>query len=150
MKIIILTIFLLTIQTTFGQTFVSDWTDFSNLKWGIEFRSDSKPYFSKTTKGQLIFLNKQNPNLKVVYNVLLKSDFDSLLKREIYSWNFVQSCLTITNDKLTFESFFMDQYYYDLKPCHDCHTGTNQDCAELAEQLNKYIFRKNDSDNKEK
>lgn len=150
MKITILTIFLLTIQTTFGQTFVSDWTDFSNSKWGIEFRSDSKPYFSKSTQGQLTFLNKQNPNLKVVYNVLLKSDFDSVLKKEIYNWNFVQSCLTITNDKLAFESFFLDLYYYDLKPCHDCHTGTNQDCAELAEQLSKYVFRKNDSDYKEK
>lgn len=150
MKIIILTIFLLTIQSTFGQTFVSDWTDFSNLKWGIELLSDSKPYFSKTTQGQLIFLNKQNPNLKVVYNVFLKSDVDSLLKREIYSWNFVQSCLTITNDKFAFESFFLDQNYYDLKPCHDCYTGTNPDCAELEEQLNKYVFRKNDSDNKEK
>jgi hypothetical protein len=143
MKIIAFTIFYLIIQTTCGQTFVSDWKAFSNLKWKIEFLNNSKPYYSKTTKGQLTFLNKQNPDLKIVYYVLLKSDYDSLLKREINGWNFVQSCATITNDKMAFESFFLNQYYYDLKPCHDCHTGNNKDCAELAEQLNKYILETN-------
>lgn len=150
MKINVLAIFLLIIQTTSGQTFVSDWTTFSNSKWGIEFLNISKPYFSKTTQGQMTFQNKQNPNLKVVYYVLLKSDYDSLLKREIYSWNFVQSCATLINDKIWLESFFLNNYYYDLKPCHYCHTWNNQDCADLAEQLNEYISRNSESESKEK
>ena len=140
MKIIILTILLLAFQTTFGQTFVSDWTKFSDSKWTVKFLNDKSPHLDKNTQGLLIFQNIQNSKLQVVYYVFLKSDLDSLFKKKIKNWYFVQACLTFTNGNLDFYPFNFRQFYYCLKPCHNCDTKNNIDCAELANRLQEYIL----------
>jgi hypothetical protein len=140
MKINLLTIFLLTIQTTFGQTFSSDWTKFSDTKWTVELINDTSPFLDKSTQGEMIFQNRQNPEIEIYYSVYLNTDIDSSFRKKIKNWYFIQSCATITNKENTFISFEFKQFYYLLKPCHNCQTGTNKECAELVHHLNDYIL----------
>lgn len=140
MKIILLTIFFLTIQIAFGQSFYSDWTTFSDKKWSVELINDTSHFLGKSTQGRMIFRNNQNPEIKIHYFVFLNSDIDSSFRKKINNWYFIQSCATITNKESTFISFKLKQFYYLLKPCHICYNGEDKVCVELVHHLNDYVL----------
>ena len=130
-------------RQVFAQTFKTDWQTFSNKNWVISFNSDTKVSFAnKNTFGQLFFTNKADNSIGLTYDVYLKSDLDSVFFKKVMDWYFIQSCATWTNSNKSFYSFDFKSFYYLLKPCHNCHTATNKDCEDLAEQLFKLYSTK--------
>jgi len=88
----------------------------------------------------MIFQNRQNPEIKIYYSVYLYTDTDRSFRKKIKNWYFIQSCATITNKESTFISFNFKHFYNLLKPCHNCQTGINKECAELVHHLNNNIL----------
>ena len=126
-----------------AQTFVSDWTSFSNKKWTVIFNQiPTSPFVDKKTKGQIVFKNKKDKSLELTFEIYAKLDHDTILKKAIHDWYFVQSCSNMTKDGKSFSEFEFKNYYYYLKPCHNCHTALSTDCYQLADQLAKYILTK--------
>lgn len=141
MKLIILVLSLTISGLTFGQKFKKDWSKFNASSWTAKFISDksSEDFLIKETQGRLVFKYKSDATQMVTYYVYYKSDMDSSFNKKIIGWLISKSCLTLTNRKTNFASFELGQYYYLLKPCHTCHSATNQDCEFLAEQILTFI-----------
>jgi hypothetical protein len=127
-----------------GQTFQKDWTEFTTTNWSTNFLNDnsSEYYLNKKTQGRLVFKNKNDTTLTLTYYVYFKSEMDSAFNKKIIDWLSIRSCVTMTNDKSNFISFYFGQNYYLLKPCHRCHTATNKDCELLSGQLLTFIMGK--------
>ena len=139
MKLLSFIIFLLITTSITGQAFKKDWITFYNRYWNVIYSNDNTQYIHKTTQGQIIFQNKNDTALNLIYYVYLKSDIDTDFCKKIMNWQLIQSCITITNGKSDFMSFDYGDYFYFLQPCHSCHTGKNDECEKLADQLIKFI-----------
>lgn len=126
-----------------GQTFVSDWTSFSNKNWTVTFNQiPTSPFADKKTKGQILFKNNKDKSIEILFEVYAKLDHDTILKKAIHDWYFVQSCSYVTKDNKGFNEFSYKNFYYYLKPCYKCNTAFSKECYQLADQLEKFIMSK--------
>jgi hypothetical protein len=135
---IIIAIFHFTICKS--QSFESYWKEFNCENWAVKIDENKLSFLGKEIQCKVSFVNTKGNSRMVNYYVYRKSDIDSSFKQEVEKYLFVQSCL-FQSGKFNFESFYLNNFYYFLVPCH-CSTKENKDCENLAENIGKYIVEK--------
>lgn len=122
------------------QTLENDWRKFNCENWTIKIDEDKSSFLGKEVQYNVTFINTKGKSKEVKYLVYRKSDVDLDFKKEVQYYYIMQSCL-VESGKFNFSSFYLNDYYYFLKPCH-CNTKENKDCGNLAENIEKYIIKK--------
>lgn len=92
----------LTSLNAFSQSFKADWKNFkAPINWTVNFENKNESYLGKKTKGQLLFKNEVDTNLKISFEVFSDFQADSNFKEKVKHDQFIKT--TISTVK--FESF---------------------------------------------
>ena len=130
---------------SFSQSIKETWDDIKFKNWTLKISElDSSDIYIKETQGRLDFINNKNISKSISYFVYRLEDIDSTFEKENLRRTILQSCLTYTSGENNFSNSYQDSnYYYLLKPCHNCHDDKkNDDCSILAKQLNIIFLEK--------
>ncbi|MBF6640227.1 hypothetical protein IVB69_01915 [Flavobacterium sp. J49] len=123
-----------------SQSVENDWKEFNCENWTVKIDMKKSSFLGKEIQYNVTFINTKGNSRKVNYYVYKKSDIDTNFNKEVEKYLFVQSCF-FQSGKFNFKSFYLNDYYYFLVPCH-CSTKENKDCENLAENIEKYIIEK--------
>jgi hypothetical protein len=140
MKTFLIIFSLFCLEISQAQTLENDWKEFKCENWTIKIDEDKSSFLGKEIQYNVTFINTKGNSKEVKYFVYKKSDIDSDFKKEVQFYYMIQSCLFVSG-KFNFDSFYLNDYYYFLKPCH-CNTKENKDCRNLAEYIEKYLIKK--------
>ena len=137
MKIYLIIISLFCIENCLSQSIENEWKKFNCENWIVKIDEEKSIFLGKEMQFYVSFINTKGNSKEVNYFVYKKSDIDSNFNKEVLNYYMIQSCIYI-NDKVGLESFYLNDYYYFLKPCH-CNTRDNQDCGNLSKKIKKHI-----------
>ena len=127
-------------EISLAQSLENDWEKFNCENWTVKIDAKKSSFLGKEIQYNVTFFNIKSNSRNVKYYVYKKTDIDSNFNKELEKYLFVQSC-SFQSGKFDFKSFYLNEYYYFLVPCH-CSTKENKECENLAENINNYIIRK--------
>lgn len=131
MKINLIIITFLFALETYSQSLKSDWGNFKVKNWKIETEKGFK-FLGRDLQGQIHFENINDANKKVTYYVILRSEKNDELEKELLNYYYVQSCIYENAKFIPFGSFEKGKYFYILKPCYNCNLKKEVECQNLA------------------
>ena len=140
MKILFIIISIFCYEVSQSQSLKNDWKQFNCENWTLKIVEEKSIFLGKEIQYVVTFINTKGNSKGVEYYVYKKLDIDSSFKEEVQNFYMMQSCLFVRG-KFNFGDFYINDYYYFLKPCH-CNTKENNDCGNLAENIEKYIIEK--------
>lgn len=123
-----------------SQSIENDWRNFNCENWTIKIDAEKSSFLGKEIQYNFSFINTKGNSRKVSYYVYKKTDIDSSFNKEVEKYLFIQSCF-FQSGKFNFKSFYLNDYYYFLMPCH-CSTKENADCENLADNIGRFIIEK--------
>lgn len=138
MKISFTLIIFFYLQICQSQSLENYWELFYSENWNIKIDEEKSNFLGKEIQYKISFINLKGNSKNVNFYVYKKSDIDLDFKNETQKYLMMQSCL-FEAGKFNFESFYLNEYYYFLLPCH-CNTKNNLDCENLAEKIKRYII----------
>ena len=140
MKIFFIIISFFCFEISQSQSIENDWRKFNCENWTVKIDEDKSNFLGKKIQYNVTFINTIGNSKQVNYYVYKKTDIDISFKEEVQKYYMMQSCFVVSG-KYNFGSFYLNDYYYFLKPCH-CNTKENEDCGNLAEKIEKFIIEK--------
>jgi len=138
--IIFIALFILSKQS-WGQFYVNDWKDFKSKTWTIDFGKGLDSVFDVRTVGELTFVNKVEPSLKISFRVIALADRDSIFEKTLQYYFDRQSCRPVNVYSKSISSFVLKDFSYIYMTCQPSKRPA--ECEDLSDHILRMRQNKN-------
>lgn len=133
-KIILFLVVSFFVQEVKSQVFKSDWSDFTSVKYIVEFAENKTTYASLNNIGELHFKSRIDSSKFIIYYVFNTEEItDAFENADLVEQ--IQSCVRDTDVAY----FRYQNYYYLMTPWQNCENTNDLLFTDLPQEIINFI-----------